>query len=359
MSRRQLFTSCLLIWSSLVWLTTSCIARDQTNPISSATFTPTPMVTHSPATATATSSLAATATATLSPTPIILTETPILGSQRLIAFAALPTQGDSINSDIYIMRPDGTQLINLTQHPARDQAPVWSPDGRQIAFLSNRDGPFDLYVMNADGTDVLRLTHNANATYKPSWNPSLKHIAFSARYDSDHDSVYVLDMNNFEVKSLITEGSTYNHSPAWSPDGTMMAFVSDRDSGVPQIFILDLSNEAIRQLTKGVEPNSDPAWSPDSSQIAYTCISPRAGVICVTSLDGTQTKRLIDPDQFLDGYEPAWSPDGTRIAFRSIRDFATVPEANFAIYVMSADGSGVMRITDNLALNSETPSWQP
>lgn len=72
------------------------------------------------------------------------------------------------------MNADGTNRQNITQHPGDDRAPTWSPDGEQIAFMSNRNDSFnwEIYVMNADGTNQRNITNNGNANdMYPSWRP--------------------------------------------------------------------------------------------------------------------------------------------------------------------------------------------
>jgi len=73
--------------------------------------------------------------------------------------------------DIYLMNDDGTQVTNLTNHAGRDFSPAWSPDGRKIAFDSNRDGNFEIYVMNADGTNQTRVTNDPSTDQQPRWRP--------------------------------------------------------------------------------------------------------------------------------------------------------------------------------------------
>ena len=294
-----------------------------------------------------------------SPTPEPTTAQSTNDHQGRIAFVS-DRDGDQ---EIYVMNADGTGVVQLTDNFAQVEDPAWSPDGRRIAFSSNRDSAHgnsyeidhEIYVMNADGTGVVQLTDNSDGDGRPAWSPDGRRIAFNSNRDGDRE-IYVMNADGRSVVQL-TDNSGFagsgTWSPAgsgtWSPDGRRIAFFSDRD-GDTEIYVMNADGTGVVQITHNSDADAAPAWSPDGRRIAF--VSDRDGdwEIYVMNADGTGVVQLTD---ISDGNGmPAWSPDGRRIAFISYRD------GDWEIYVMNADGTGVVQLTHN-SDRDVRPAWSP
>uniref|UniRef100_A0ACD5GRJ2 TolB family protein n=1 Tax=Desertifilum tharense IPPAS B-1220 TaxID=1781255 RepID=A0ACD5GRJ2_9CYAN len=99
------------------------------------------------------------------------------------------------------MDADGSNPINLTNNRASDRFPEWSPDGRFIAFTTDRDGDREIYVMNADGSNPINLTNNPEDDIHPAWSPDGYFIAFSSTRNGIAE-IFTLDLETGELFRL-------------------------------------------------------------------------------------------------------------------------------------------------------------
>lgn len=162
------------------------------------------------------------------------------------------------DSEIFTIDPStGAEVARLTQSPGIDCAPVWSPDGSQIAFVSERSGGPQVYVMNANGSNPHRVTFSGGHNVDPSWSPKGDRIAFVGR-DGAFD-VFTVRTDGTGMER-ITQGMGDNEDPSWSPEGTYLAFSSTR-SGAAHIWIASADGRHQVQVTTGGGGYTNPNWS--------------------------------------------------------------------------------------------------
>jgi TolB protein len=130
-----------------------------------------------------------------------------------------------------VANADGTNLTKLTDTKFfLNTSPTWSPDGKKIAFVSNRAGNPQIYTMGADGSGAKRVTFQGNYNTTPAWSPRGDLIAFTAR---DERNAFDLFTVNFESGKFarLTQDASGNEEPAFSPNGRLIIFSSTRGGG--------------------------------------------------------------------------------------------------------------------------------
>ena len=131
------------------------------------------------------------------------------------------------NFEIYMMNPDGSEQIRLTNHRADDLNPVFSPTGEEILFVSTRGGERDLYIMRADGQGERPVFRTA-PVYRdtPAWAPDGKKIAYiQLDRETKQRIVYTAKSDGTSVNRVVEMEKADGEVPIWSPDGTELAFV--------------------------------------------------------------------------------------------------------------------------------------
>jgi Tol biopolymer transport system component len=265
------------------------------------------------------------------------------------------------NDEIYLIQPDGSAVTRLTDNPAVDRDPAWSPDGRRIAFRSRRDGSSDIFVMEATGARPVNLARDPQDSiddeFCPTWHPSGEEFAlYTDRYAQSSCAVHQLALmpvtGGLDNIRLLDVPPGNQISFAWSPDGGYLVFSSSRcDGSGTDLYLWERETDTVYPLTDDVlSPALYPACSHDGRFVAF--VSASGGnheIYRLNTLDRTVINLTNHPAR---DTEPAWSPDDSQLAFATDRD------GNSEIYVMDADGSNPRNVTSHPAADF-SPAWSP
>ena len=285
------------------------------------------------------------------------------------------------DAEIYVFR-DG-KVKRLTKNDNIDKDPAWSPDGTQIAWMSNKDNAggarFDVWGMDADGNNQLPLVNEiggnpvGSSIRSPRWSPDGTKIAFNTDAGEEHwFRIFFVDFTRLEGKGKKQKPLIYDvtgtgrfpaqeadRDPVFSPDGTLLAFESNRDKNA-EIYVADITGEPgakigkvpgdiQRRLTEDRAQDRRPRWSPNGQHLTFQ--SDRTGDWQLYSITpkGEDLQQLTN-----DGlnWRAEWSPNAKQIAFESKRD------KNPEIYVMNADGANQVNLT-NHPVHDTSPQWSP
>ncbi len=171
---------------------------------------------------------------------------------------------ESDDSEIYVINDDGSNFRQLTNNDMDDYHPVWSLDGRRIAFISIQSGNIEIYVMDADGKNLHNISNQKAEDMCLAWSPNGKQIAFTSQSDDLSWEINVMDADGKNLRNITNDNNVTDCCPAWSPDSTQIAFCSDeRNEHRSEISVMNSDGSNVHRLTDFEEGhNFEPVWQP-------------------------------------------------------------------------------------------------
>lgn len=222
--------------------------------------------------------------------------------------------------DIWMV--EGGRLSQVTLGGRYWGQPDWSPDGSRIALVGWGQNATDLYLLDLAAEQFRQLTQNQQPRFTgnrwaffPRWSPDGEQIAFLSDRTSEYTMLWTIRPDGSGARQVLMprSGITAVDSLSWAPDGSKIAFTGFRD-GVGQIYVLDLARPmSPRQLTSEPSGAFDPAWSPDGQHIAYVAREGRTTAIRLVDVDGDGTGTTLIQGEF--PRSPRWSPYGSDLAY--------------------------------------------
>jgi TolB protein len=263
---------------------------------------------------------------------------------------------DPIRYDISAIEPNGTHLECLENTARSYWWPVWSPDGRRIAYAAKYHDSWDIFIMDTDTYDVIQVTDDpADDWAGIDWSPDGEAIVFASNRSGNWD-IFIASIDGASLTNL-TNHPADDRYPSWSPNGRKILFETNRDELDPnsceidcntEIYVMNTDGSGIINLTKHPASDSGPAWSHDGASIAFSSIRDNNHDIYVMDNVGKNLVRLTDHPA--NDIFPAWSPDARQIVFSSDRD------RNFELYIVDRFIGSLIRLTNDDAGNL-TPNW--
>ncbi|MEW5900599.1 MAG: S9 family peptidase [Acidobacteriota bacterium] len=263
---------------------------------------------------------------------------------------------DRSNSNLWITDIEGKRVRELTPGNWRDSTPVWSPDGKKIAFLSDRDGTSQIHVLWLDTREVAQLTHVEDTPANLAWSPDGRSLAFTM-FIPDEKPILSVQLPRRPRGAKWAEPAVLIDRLSWRSDGR-----GPLPKGNSHVFVLDAEiGGTPRQLTSGDYSHGEPAWSTDGQKIYFSAIrKPDADYlkgdseIYAMDLKTLEIKALTErkgPDR-----NPVISPDGKWIAYTGYddKDFTSHLED---LYLMDASGSGKRLWADRLPASPAAVTW--
>jgi len=300
---------------------------------------------------------------------IVLVAASVAFGEDLAGRTLLITTVRTRDTEVFAVAPDSGDARNLSRSPgSEDRYPCWSPDGKRVAFISDRSGTPNLYVMDADGGNVRRLVDSKSVCYMPSWQKA----------KDGERIVFGMHGERPEMASIRPDGSGLTmlgdgHDPTISPDGSKVVYTGEVAGGV-SVFVMNLDGGNKTRVVRETSAvgATFPNWSPDGKEIVYSFPVGDALELFVIGVDGSKHRQLTRLQKICT--PAAWSPDGAWISFRMTDEcywsdpvkmkkvYSEKPADKRTVWVIRPDGSDA-RVIECLrfqcAIDGSRASWKP
>lgn len=192
----------------------------------------------------------------------------------------------------------------LSEFPGINGAPAWSPDGRKLALVLSKSGSPNIYVMDIASHNLKQITHDYYINTEPAWSKDGKSLLFTSNRGGKNPQIYQVKLATGAVSRLSYDGD-YNARASYTPDGNHVVMIH-RVSGIYHIAILDLDSGTTRVLTPSVGDSISPSIAPNGSMVLYDTVVSGRNMLGMVSADGRI--QLLLPARNGEAQDPAWSP---------------------------------------------------
>lgn len=275
---------------------------------------------------------------------------------------------------LWVANADLTDQRQLTSGQDDGGWPVWAPHGRDlIAFQSERNDPdiadddfvFDIFLMRPDGTSLVQLTDGSGYAADPAWSPDGNRIAFDDDFgDPSAQGIFTMRANGTDIKRVtsIPPDGEFDAAPRYSPDGRRLVFTrvtldGDRENAV--LYVVDVDGRHLHRVTPFSIGAGDADWSPDGRSLVFEGDTARGyhSDVLTVHPDGTHLHNLTHYDGASNGgADPVYAPDGTRILFLKA-DFDHDALVRAGLATMQLNGSHQTFVSSTQA-EEHQPDWQ-